>query len=402
MSANTTWDNPQTAALAPPIPNFFIINFVYGNVTCDSLANPDIAGIGVLLSFVISAIASTAASIIATILDTQTGANTKLLPKLVQRWMSEGISEDQLKKRKLWRKVLSRLILALADQQLVTGIALLVSAYIILPSNPFNSISPGGVANYQDAYFTLVVYLCCLASSTHLACIIILTHDVQEHPSVTKARIVLIILFSILLSVSIILNQYAYGPFFRILYIVLVKGCKASERTFNVFSYLIPIIAMLYLFWVSTIQLAVSLKAKITDFIRLTLWPFVVRMLRLCAFFNILQMLVGKKVYDRLRGFAKNSIWFILFSTPQAVFVLQIFFAIISLVFTLVQKFATAPEPNDNALAAGISSWCSLNNSADNKWGFGQSVAMFLLFLPVLSTFEVYLEEKQKLYLPIV
>ena len=57
------------------------------------------------------------------------------------------------------------------------------------------------------------------------------------------------------------------------------------------------------------------------------------------------------------------------------------------------QKFATAPEPNEEARAAGVARWCSLNNSADNEWGFGQSVPMFLLFLPVLSTLEAYFGE---------
>lgn len=349
----------------------------------------------------ISAIISTAMSITAAILDGHTqpvasslDGQTELvaafLPKLVQKWLSEGLNKEQKEKRKFWRKVLGKLILALADQQLVTGIALLISAYIILPSNPFKI--EGDSTDYQDAYFTLVVYLCCLSSSTHLACIITAKHSGDELPQVTKIRIVLIILFSILLSVSISLNSYAFSPFFWFLATILnVLG--ASERTYRAFSYIVPIAIMLYLFWISIIQLADSLRGKITHSIHSTVGDFLVKRRLLHVISGILKMSLGKTLHDRLVLFIKGSFWFFLFSKSWVVFVLQIVFAIISLYFALSQKFTIAPQPNEEALAAGVSSWCSLNNSADNKWGFGQSVPMFLLLLPVLSTIEAYFGE---------
>lgn len=355
----------------------------------------------------ISAVISTAISIIAAILDGQiepvassldgqtepgelldgqTEPVAAFLPKLVQKWLSEGLSKEQKEKRKFWRRVLGKLILALADQQLVTGIALLTSAYIILPNNPFSTNTGAVSIDYQDAYFTLVVYLCCLSSSTHLACIITAKRSGDELPQVTKIRIVLIILFSVLLSVSIALSIYAFDPFFRFLYLILVDALGASKRTYRAFTYIVPLVIMLYIFWISIIQLADSLRGKITHSIRLTRRPFHI-------ISDILTRSLGKTFHDRVVGFIKSSFWFFLFSKPWVVFVLQIVLVITSLYFALSQKFTPAPKPNEEALAAGVSSWCSLNNSADNEWGFGQNVPMFLLFLPVLSTVEAYFGE---------
>ena len=72
-------------------------------------------------------------------------------------------------KMSLWRKILDRLVLAFADQQLVTGISLLVSGYVK------GSSDMQGLWHYIDgAHFSLIVYMSYLSSSSHLASVLTL------------------------------------------------------------------------------------------------------------------------------------------------------------------------------------------------------------------------------------
>ena len=123
-----------------------------------------------------------------------------LLPLWLQNWLSRDLSSQQIDKRKLWRRVLDRLILAFADQQLITGFALLVSGYF----NVFPGVNGDWISN--GAHWNLVVYMSCLSSSTHLACVLTLRKYFGIHKVTGRMRVVLIILFSLLLIPSIIVS----------------------------------------------------------------------------------------------------------------------------------------------------------------------------------------------------
>jgi hypothetical protein len=83
-----------------------------------------------VLSFVVASLLTTIASIAAAVLDAAVADPMALLPLWLQNWLNRGLSTQQIDNRKLWRRVLDRLILAFADQQLITGFALLVSGYV--------------------------------------------------------------------------------------------------------------------------------------------------------------------------------------------------------------------------------------------------------------------------------
>jgi hypothetical protein len=77
------------------------------------------------------------------------------------------------------------------------------------------------------------------------------------------------------------------------------------------------------------------------------------------------------------------TFWYLLFLTPGTVFVVQIFFTITALAFTLAQKFA---KPRDIDYGN-----CSLNMSYENSLGFGQLLSLIFLVLPVLAAWETYI-----------
>ena len=148
----------------------------------------------------IASLLTTIASVAAALLDAAVEEPMAVFPSWLQNWLSRGLSTTQLNNRKLWRRVLDRLILGFADQQLITGFALLVSGYVtVFPG-------PEGGWPFDGAHWNLVVYMSCLSSSTHLACVLTLRKYFGIHKLTAIIRVVLIILFSLLLIPSIIVS----------------------------------------------------------------------------------------------------------------------------------------------------------------------------------------------------
>lgn len=85
----------------------------------------------VVISFAASAIICQVASIAASVLDNIAGRRTSILPA---KWQPRNISDGFRGKCTFFRRILERLILNLADQQLVTGFALLIGAWVGVPS----------------------------------------------------------------------------------------------------------------------------------------------------------------------------------------------------------------------------------------------------------------------------
>jgi len=63
----------------------------------------------------------------------------------------------------------------------------------------------------------------------------------------------------------------------------------------------------------------------------------------------------------------------------MTVFLIQVAFATISVSMALAQKFSPGSEDE-----------CSLNSPGENEMGYGQVLAIFLLVLPAIATFEAY------------
>jgi hypothetical protein len=100
------------------------------------------------------------------------------------------LSEPQ---RSFWVSILDRLILGFSDQQLVSGISILIVGFIKLPQ---------GISTY---HFTLITSLAMFSCSAHLASVLSLRRYFQKNREVAKIRITLMALFAILLSISLLM-----------------------------------------------------------------------------------------------------------------------------------------------------------------------------------------------------
>lgn len=80
---------------------------------------------------------------------------------------------------------------------------------------------------------------------------------------------------------------------------------------------------------------------------------------------------------------------YFLFLNPLIAFTVQILLAILSATLVLTQKFA---KPSD------YMSSCGLQDEGDNVWGFGQTLSVAMLLLPVLSACHTYLEGRQDIH----
>lgn len=64
----------------------------------------------------------------------------------------------------------------------------------------------------------------------------------------------------------------------------------------------------------------------------------------------------------------------------MTVFLFRVLFAMISVFIALLQKFSTGIQGYE----------CSLDSPKENEMGYGQVLAIFLLVLPAIATFETY------------
>ncbi len=82
-----------------------------------------------------------------------------------------------------------------------------------------------------------------------------------------------------------------------------------------------------------------------------------------------------------------NAIRYLIF-TPLIAFTVQILLAMLSVVLVLSQKFAAPADPVR---------FCGLQDRAENLWGFGQLLSIFMLILPAIGAGQTYLEGRTEI-----
>ncbi|KAF2145189.1 uncharacterized protein K452DRAFT_356486 [Aplosporella prunicola CBS 121167] len=160
--------------------------------------NPDISGLGVIISFAFAAVLTTGAAVHAAVLDGMANKEHVVMPKFIADWLSKNRRPESIRNLEFQRELLDRLMIALADQQLLTGFALLVSAFVLAGKDVNNLESFDSKISW--AQWDLVVLLSCLSSSSHLACVITLKHYFVKYHTSAWLRIILIILFAVLVA----------------------------------------------------------------------------------------------------------------------------------------------------------------------------------------------------------
>ena len=229
----------------------------------------------------------------------------------------------------------------------------------------------------HSGHMSLIVLLSCLSSSSHLACLITLRGYLETHRFLARLRVWIIILFALALSVTIAITD----PFRHFRF--LVSWIPKPTLSFGVVSFLnfLYIGGVLYLFWVSVLQLLTSTQAKIATRIRSTIWPWCRKWLGIGRLWEGCQKHLSNSNSITIKKVVVWSFWNFLFGDPLSVFALQIIFAFSSVTLVLLAKFYSGIKFPDG---------CNLSTAEENAWGFGQILPMFLLLLPVLSAAETY------------
>jgi hypothetical protein len=308
-----------------------------------------------------------------------------------------AIQSTRQERLELWREVLIDYILTAADYMAVQGFALLASAYL----NTFTTakIQHLSVLNYQDNYFTSLIYICCIASTTHLASLLAIRHHLQDNPTSSKIRLIMFVVFGLCLGITLDLNEYAFQYFY-----VHAERLLISKLHWSVgfekwmVEYITP---MVFTVWVYGISIYYVLQATFNEFAAAAL-----QILRRSSFLRNLKQNIlccgcwrrrhkSKTKSDSVYGafvfkWLKITASWIFLPHPMIIFAVQLVFTVISIVFLLEQKYAKAPEPTAAERAQGVGRFCSLWNTSDNNMSFGQFLPLFLLMLPVYSAIGKY------------
>lgn len=315
----------------------------------------------------VAAILTTTASIAAAVLDEILIADTAFLPKKLNRLLSKDQDPERIRRCRFRRNVLDRLILSLADQQLVTDFSLMLTGWIVYPYE------------LDSAHFALIVYLSCLSSSSHLAALVTLRKYFEENQTLALFRIAIISMFALLLSLSISLTR-AFGPFY-FLFHVLTGGILTFVPEFGVFLSIMPI---LWTFWTGVWQIMPAPRARFQARLRRRFWPWVERAgLDRCWIWiqRRLQVHVPERKSQKVERLFWSAIIYMCSLSPMTVFLIQVVFAMISVSMALAQKFSPGSQDDGE---------CSLNSPEENRMGYGQVLAILLLVLPAIATFEAY------------
>jgi hypothetical protein len=295
-------------------------------------------------------------------------ADTAFLPKKLNRLFNKDQSPERMRIRRFRRNVLDRLILALADQQLVTGFSLMLTGWIVYPHD------------LGSAHFALIVYLSCLSSSSHLAAIVTLRKYFEDNQTLALFRITIISLFAVLLSLSISLTS-AFGPFYFVFYFVTnLTAIGPLANSIGLLRNFISIMPILWTFWTGIWQIVPALRARFQTWLKCVIWPRVKRA-GLGRCWSWTQTGMSERKSQKLRRTFWSVLTYVGSLSPMTVFLFQVAFAMISVSMALAQKFDPGSEDGDE---------CSLNSPEENEMGYGQVLAILLLILPAIATFEAY------------
>ena len=264
------------------------------------------------------------------------------------------------------KAILERLILALADQQLATGIALIIAGGIKWGQQP---------DFIRGAHAALIVALTCLSSSSHLAGLMNLRSYLRTHRALAILRLILVALFAHCLSVALRFSDTAFSRLMD-----FVGGQFHPNAFVWGLTFPLPVVPVLYTFWVALIHLLDEARPRVTRAIRGSLWPWARKWLGIGLALAPCRRVLPASAYSRLSKKTKATLWFLVFGHPFVVCICQICFATLAMFYVLAQKFVPSNDPDRP---------CDLTSTDENTWGFGQMLSMLLLVLPLLQGAEI-------------
>ncbi|KAF2690468.1 hypothetical protein K458DRAFT_439426 [Lentithecium fluviatile CBS 122367] len=317
----------------------------------------------VVISFVLASVMTTTASILAMILDQAFDAKGQFTFRAPVRYIRERFLDTEWKKDYAWRPFLDPLIIGLGDQQLITGYAVLLSGWIKVAQNSFE---------VQGAHFVLILYICALSSSSHLAALITLRKYFRQYKLIAKIRLSMVVVFALFLLASMIAAMSMPE-------VVVVNHDGDTEKRPRIqrLAFVVPMFFMLIGFSTALVCILYKPRRQVLSPRRTDSWGN--------------QLICGTHIHRRHGPIAIPAsfglrLLYVLFLNPLIAFIIQIILAILSVILVLSQKFSIPEEPER---------WCGLQDEGENVWGFGQTLSVIMLLLPAMSACQAYLEGRQ-------
>ena len=352
--------------------------------------DPDIAGIGVVLSFIISAAITLVVSMIGIVLDS--------LPKELHEEgytipldaSATGVSQDAStssdrpfvhatdttndgagpskngirrrigitdEKREYWATIIERFVLGLADQQLVTGTAILLVGLIKCDITVY--------------HFTIINDLAWLSSSTHMTAMAVISDYLREYPAARSWRVIVMILMAVLLLGSTLFlyhqdwDDSLPAPAYCLFQTIVGNIKGSASATLMTWWYIL----LVYGYASSIIPLFPSFHLVVRKG-----WDRFIKRPVKAAFNHFGEQLISNSVY------VAKLIKLITFLTKGPF--LNLYFNIL--------WFALSVNSLYSDREAGAAQMDPGGSSGQSGWGFGQMVPLFLIFLPILTVVEIF------------
>ena len=275
-------------------------------------------------------------------------------------------------RRKFWSKVVERLILGFSDQQLVTGTAILLAAFIRLPT------SNGQIRAY---HFSVVTDLAWFSANTHLVTLFVLRDYFSTHIALRLWRTIGMLVMITLLVVASILstNKYWYGNPDG-----FVDGHSIDFSGFNC-----PTICL-----IGDLKTNIGgspLKWMIVDVV-LLLWGYSVALARLYRprskrwkrIQRTAQDYYHSVISQRLEIGAGCSSWFgTIFQGIYDLMRSSVFITIFNSAWFGLGVLSMFADRSDGHRLLD-------QGGSEDNWGFGQIMALLLMLLPCFAALEIF------------
>lgn len=153
--------------------------------------NPDIAGLGVILAFLITAWLSFIFLAIAYASGRMSHDYIRQMDRVCFRANSNKSGDD-------WKKLMDKVILVFSDQQLITGLAILIAAFFGLATNDLDTY-----------HWQIVIYLAWMSSMVHLITLTFLRQWLSQRPLLRSLRLFGMLILFVLLVIAMYPQTYS-------------------------------------------------------------------------------------------------------------------------------------------------------------------------------------------------
>ncbi|MCJ1377243.1 hypothetical protein MMC17_000335 [Xylographa soralifera] len=350
--------------------------------------DPDVAGYGVIVAFIFTGIATLVVLYAGYITDSLDNAQLNaidlkarniLRSLLFLKPLPQEQDSNIQKAKEVRSEALSRFILTFSDQQLVTGLAVLIASFA----------KQCTITGYN---FQITTALAWFSSVTHLATLSVLRRYFLDRPRILYIRLIgMIAVLGFLLSAELIPAVVSWA-----LFQTLPCAIDLNANNFSSFSPLVSnSISGAWLFLYLGIAYGNRIISLICDDPQLTALEWILQKSRKVLGVSdtasyqerakktllSIHRPTRRSLYTRTRDLFSMMGFF--FNELLSSFLWQLMFTTFGVTYGLLEVVV------DRWPQKFGSDWKSTTDQADN-FGFGQLVPLLLLFLPVLSAIEVY------------